>query len=206
MSYFEYVRKNETNTAREEIEEIIKEVQDLLRDDFTFQFHIIGSAKRKMITREVNGNRGFDFDYDLEPNCNAGKYTAKQIKDKFRNAIDKAARKHNYKPAEDSTRVITIKQFDYIPLVSGNRIYNSCDFAIVRYVNGQKQYLHNDKFGSAYLWEPFPDEYMNLERKAEIIRKNGKWMDVRNMYLNLKSNNSNPVALIVYCGTQGVIS
>ena len=64
MPKYEYVSKNEYQPVREELEEIIKKVQNLVRDDFTFQFKLVGSGGKHLITREVGGNKGFDFDYN----------------------------------------------------------------------------------------------------------------------------------------------
>lgn len=62
-----YITKAEYQPVREELEEIIKRTQIYMRKQFhaTFQFKLIGSGKRHLVTRIVNGNGGYDFDYNL---------------------------------------------------------------------------------------------------------------------------------------------
>ena len=64
---FEYVPKSEYQPFKLEVDEILKSIQRDLRENgiLTFQFNLIGSAKRKLITRVENGNQGFDLDYNI---------------------------------------------------------------------------------------------------------------------------------------------
>ena len=50
MHDFEYVTKEEWEPIRDELFEIIHRLQNEVRDDFTFQYHFVGSSKRKMIS------------------------------------------------------------------------------------------------------------------------------------------------------------
>ena len=50
MYHFEYVSKKEAAPYKAELIEILHQVQDYVRDDFTFQFTFIGSSSRNMIT------------------------------------------------------------------------------------------------------------------------------------------------------------
>ena len=68
MHDFQYVPRTEYQPLKNQIIQILNEVQDEVRDDFTFQYHFIGSTKRNMITRDTKSNIGFDFDVDLEIN------------------------------------------------------------------------------------------------------------------------------------------
>ena len=56
MNKYEFVPKSEYTPVRNELEKIIKEVQRLLHDDFTFQFKLVGSGNKHLITRKINGN------------------------------------------------------------------------------------------------------------------------------------------------------
>lgn len=70
---YEFVSKKEYAPIRNEIEAIIKKVQKILREDDsdqTFQFKLIGSGGRHLITRIKGGNAGYDFDYNLVMNDN----------------------------------------------------------------------------------------------------------------------------------------
>ena len=64
---FEYVTRAEYQPVREELEKIIIKVQSYMKENFgtTFQFRLIGSGKRHLITQLEGGNGGYDFDYNL---------------------------------------------------------------------------------------------------------------------------------------------
>lgn len=64
---YEYVSKAEYKPYKEEIESIIKKVQKIMKTEYdtTFQFKLIGSANRHLVTKIKDGNRGYDFDYNL---------------------------------------------------------------------------------------------------------------------------------------------
>lgn len=62
MYNFEYVSKKEAAPAKNELIEIINEVQDILRNkDISFQFQFIGSSSRNMITCDRKSNIGYDL-------------------------------------------------------------------------------------------------------------------------------------------------
>ena len=80
-----------------------------------------------MITREVKGNRGYDFDVDIRVNDDEEDYSAGQLKHILHETLRRVSMKHGYSTCEDSSSVITMKMVD----VSDSRIEHSCDFAIV---------------------------------------------------------------------------
>lgn len=62
---YEFVSKSEYTPVREKLEKIIRIIQKEMKPEYTFQFSLIGSGKKKLITREVGLNKGFDFDYNF---------------------------------------------------------------------------------------------------------------------------------------------
>ena len=52
MYHYEYVSRKEAAPYREEFLDIIHEVQNLLRDKFTFSYDFIGSRARKLCMGE----------------------------------------------------------------------------------------------------------------------------------------------------------
>lgn len=64
---YEYVNEKEYAPYREEIEEIILRVQQIMKKKYntTFKFTLIGSADKHLVTKIKNGNKGYDFDYNL---------------------------------------------------------------------------------------------------------------------------------------------
>lgn len=147
MHDFCYVSKKEAAPVKAELLDIIHEVQDIVRDDFTFQFTFIGSSSRNMITYDRKSNIGFDFDVNIEVNDDDENYEPKEIRTIIRKALDKVARQYGYDYCEDSTRVLTIKKKDR----PNSRIIHSCDFAIVNNCGGgRQQYIRYNKDHQTY--------------------------------------------------------
>lgn len=192
---FEYVTKAEYQPVREELEAIINRVQQIMRKDYktTFQFQLIGSGKRHLITRVQNGNGGYDFDYNLIlPAPEEGyQYKADVVKQQFTEAFKKALKGTGYSDPSDSTSVLSIKTVDR----KNSRIKHSADFAIIYYddniVDNGYMYLKNTKRpnGNTYSFEP-----RHLSRDIDyklntILEYNNGWNAIRDEYLKLKNHN-----------------
>lgn len=189
MHDFRYVTKKETAPIKEELTNIIHDVQDCVRDDFTFQFRFIGSSSRNMITYDAKSNIGFDFDVNLEVNDEDENYTAKEIRQIIKKAIDKVARQYGYDYCEDSTRVLTIKKKDR----PNSRIIYSCDFAIVyNCEDGRQQYIRYNKDNNNYTWEYRSDGFRLLPQKIDWLKENGYWRELLDYYIEKKNYNNNP--------------
>ena len=189
MYNYRYVSKEETSPVRERLEEIIHEVQNLVREDFTFKYKFIGSASRNMITCDPDSNIGFDFDVNIEVNDEDEEYSAGEIRNIIRNALDKVAWRYGYDYCEDSTRVLTIKVKDR----QRSRILHSCDFAIVyNYGDGKQQYIRFNKVSQTYQWVEQGKGYYRVPEKIEWLKKNKLWSDVRERYIYKKNVNMNP--------------
>lgn len=200
---FEYVNRSEYQPVREELEFIIHRVQNFMREkyDTTFQYRLIGSGKRHLITRVKGGNGGFDFDYNLIlPDPGEGfRYNAKTIKKQFLEAFRNAVEGTPYKPGEDSTSAVTIK----VVSQKQSKILHSCDFAIIYYPIDDPEdgymYLKNWKNGT------YSFEKRNLSHRADfklarVLECQGGWSYIRDEYLNLKNANrdSNKHSFILY--------
>lgn len=182
MYHFKYVPRTKYLPLKKQIIELIKEVQNRVRDKFTFQFEFIGSTKRNMITEDVRSNIGFDFDVNLTVN-NDKNYTPKKIRTILRTALTNVSRKYGYDRCEDSTRVITIVNIS----TKNSSILHSCDFAIVK---GNK-YIRFDKKENAYVWASQPKDFINLDKKAKELRKDSEiWKVVKEKYLKKKNENN----------------
>ena len=191
MKQYEYVPKEEWKPVKRNLISIIHEVQNLLRDEFTFSFSFVGSSHRGMITREEGGNRGYDFDVDIRVNDDEEEFTAKELKYKIKNALNKVAWRYGYGPCEDSTRVITMKVIDRLT----SRILYGCDFAIVNDYydednNRRQQFVYYDKTTREYLWKDRSREYCNLKKNEALIKQAGKREELKDVYREKKRNNS----------------
>ena len=194
MHDFEYVPNEEWEPVRDELFEIIHRLQDEVRDEFTFQYHFVGSCKRKMITRDCNSITVFDFDVNFEVNDPDDNYSAEEIRNIIHKGLDRVTNPYGYSIfgydyTEDSTRVLTIKVKDR----TNSRILHSCDFCIIYECrDGRQQYIRYNKKQNSYSWEYQPKGYMELPAKIEWVKKHGLWQQVRDYYIYKKNINDNP--------------
>lgn len=95
----------------------------------TFQFQLIGSGKRHLVTRIRGGNSGYDFDYNLIIQRWGDMYNSKDmvVKQGFMDTFKEAVKGTPYSSPKDSTSAITIKVIDR----KQKKILRSCDFAII---------------------------------------------------------------------------
>lgn len=193
MHNFQYVTARQLSPVKQGLILIINSVQDLVHKDFTFRFDFVGSAERNMVTYDVGTNIGFDFDVNIQVNDDECKFSAKEIKTKIMDALNKVAPRFGYDNAEDSTRVITIKVKDRI----NSRILHSCDIAIVNdYIDedgyDRQEYIHFNKKQKKYTWQEQTHGFYSLEEKAEWIKGCGYWNEMRKLYLDKKNQNNDP--------------
>lgn len=190
---YEYVKKSEYVPVRKELEGIIKRVQNEMweRYGLTFQFQLIGSGKRHLVTRIRGGNSGYDFDYNLIIQRWGDMYNSKVmiVKQKFMDAFKGAVKGTPYSSPKDSTSAITIKVIDK----KQKKILRSCDFAIIYYencsINNGYYYLRNDKKHNVYEFV-FRSINSGIEEKVhDILGKNGGWACISEEYRKLKDIN-----------------
>ena len=142
MADYRYVTRAETKEAHDDVVCIIHEVQDIVREFFTFQYKFIGSYSRNMVTYDADSNIGYDFDVNFDVNDPDADYSPKEIRTKIFDALQEVAPKYGYQNIENSTSVITIKMVDYWR----SRICHSCDFAVTNECDdSQQQYIRFNK-------------------------------------------------------------
>ena len=189
MHDFRYVTKKQAQPIKDELYQILYMVQDLVCDNFTFNFTPIGSSSRNMITYDAKSNIGFDFDINIEVNDDNEDFEPKEIRTIIRTAIDRVAPRYGYKNCEDSTRVLTIKKVD----TSHSRIIHSCDFAIVYNCgDGRQQYIRFNKDNNYYFWEYQGNGFVGLEKKMDWLKRENLWGELQDYYIYKKNCNDNP--------------
>lgn len=187
MSNFEYVKESEYLKSKEDIDQLIKLVQEKIKEEFTFNYEFVGSFARKMITRDVSSNVGYDFDINLEVNVDEKKYQPSKIKNILMNAFNFNVNEFNFDCCEDDTRVFTIKVKDE----EKSKILYSCDFAIIKKHNsGKQQYIRHNKNKDIYLWQPQRKGFYHLQEKIDQIKKENLWPEVKTRYLDKKNKNT----------------
>lgn len=185
MHNFVYVSKKEAAPYKNEIIELVGKVHKEVKKYFTFYFNFIGSSSRNMITCEKNGNMGYDFDVNIEPD---DYYNADEIHDIIFEAIRKHMWRFGYSKIKNSTSVITIRAVDR----KNSKRVHSCDLAIVFHDDdGRQQYIRYNKKRNEYSWEYRGGNY-DIDDKFEWIRSNNLTSELRKRYLYYKNRNNNP--------------
>lgn len=189
MHDFVYITKASARPVKNELIQIIHEVQDIVRSYFTFQFRPVGSSSRNMITFDRKSNIGFDFDFDFEINDDEENYSPTEIRHIIKNVIDQVAPRYEYKHCEDSTRVLTIKKVNTFT----SQILHSCDFDIVHNCDDRRQqYIRFNKKNNNYTWEYQGNCFKNIEKKIAWLKQNGCWGELQDYYLDKLNYNNNP--------------
>ena len=180
---YRYANQKEVKELDEWCRKILHEVQEEVRDYFTFDIRIIGSGDRRLVTQ--NENEPFDLDYNiiLQKDKKDLIDNPKQIKEIFTSRFNKVLKDEvkQYKHVCDSTSVITIK------LTNDYGVDFSFDVAIV--VEGNDGYTYrliNDKNTNRYIWNQVKNS-KNSFQKFQDIKKSGLWMNFKNRYLELKN-------------------
>lgn len=194
---FQYISKHNEkvvsayNNLIKILKNVQKNVQNEVRDKFTFQYKIVGSYSRNMITYDSKSNIGFDLDVNIYPNDDFNKYSPQEIKTTLIKAFRKYLKKYKYSKIENSTRVITIKVND----TKNARIIHSVDFAIVNDYEDEEgyqcqEYIRFNKKHNSYTWEEQEDGFYMLDEKIEWIKDEDLWPELREMYLKRKNSNN----------------
>ena len=199
MNHFEYVSKSKYMPVKKELIKIINQVQDELREQFTFDYKFIGSSSRNMITYDPNTIKGYDFDINIEVNDFDENYSAKELKEILINTFNQVIKlTYPYASCQNNTRVFTIKVYEENPCciniiaLRSPKIEYSCDFAIVNTINDyQQEYIRFNKNTHEYSWQMQCKGYL-LSKKEAYIKKNKLTNELRKIYLDKKNFNTNP--------------
>ncbi len=174
----------------------------LKKDGITAQPILIGSGARNLVTR--NGEGAFDLDYNLEITRLPSEYDHDlfALKNRVMTLLNKQLKGTYFSDAKDSTSVITaILHFTDTP-----QVQFSFDIGIIK-KNKQGNYcrlIHQkDGWGhGTFDWCETPTS-AQVGEKASAIKKAGKWVAVRQRYLELKNqylkgNDRNHPSFVVY--------
>ncbi len=186
MYKYEYVSKEEYGPEKQNVIAMIKAAQAEVRKKFTFSYIFIGSTKRNMITCDYSQNVGYDFDVDIYVNDEDEEFEPGEIKHILMDGFNKIASKYGYGYCQDSTRVFTNKRINQ----SKAKVTHSVDFAIVHQGDEGEQYIRNNKKQKTYTWEPSGKSQPEIEERADKLKKDNHWDEVRDKYLHKKNTNN----------------
>lgn len=168
--------------------EIMQDLCHTLKEDHQIgaNFYLVGSGARNLITQ--NASNPVDLDYNLEIVKCEDFYDCQHLKECVTKAFNKSLLAHDLSACEGSKSVLTTKR---IYIRNGNRTGFSIDVCITFRDETDNYYrLIHEKTGfvyfDRYFWNKAPHS-AKLKRKADAIKKAGKWELVRQQYLNLKN-------------------
>jgi len=187
---FEIVSKSELKPVKNDIEEIIMALQDAMRErKVTFSFKLVGSGGKHLVTRVVNGNTGFDLDYNL---CiqNDGDYSAKELRKDIKKELENILKETKYSTVSEGKQAMTFKYVDH----KNSKIIHSCDLALVKdYEDENGDSIQNiiirQQQDETYIWNKRPHT-KNYYVKLSNLKANGLWQELKDEYLKLKNNNN----------------
>ena len=168
--------------------EVLQMVCHCLKEDYDIgaNFYLVGSGARNLILQ--NEGNPVDLDYNLEIVRCEDFEDCRFLKESTRKSFNKVLREYRLQDCEDSTSSLTSK---LIQFNSGNKTEFSIDICIT--VRDDKDNYHrliHEKTGWAlndrYFWNIAPHS-KDLKKKAEHIKKCGKWELVREQYLRIKN-------------------
>ena len=167
----QFVTKSELAPYKELFMNVFHEVQKECRKQYglTFNFNLVGSAKRNMVIR--HHNKGFDLDYQLFLQKNKQDLSEKEIK----TILIKLFRKYfpqEFNRREDSTSAITIKK------VFKDKIEIGYDIVILKSTGNVCEIIRRK--GQEYFWNELPDTKNYISNLSKI--KGALWPTLKNVY------------------------
>lgn len=203
---YEYVDSRELDRYRRDCSNTMTQLRDELNRqyDIVTQFTLVGSGShaRKLVTR--NGDGPFDLDYNLIIVRMPNRYwdNLGLLKETVRRTLNQIEKNEWFSDGKDSTSVITaLLHFKDTP-----QIEFSFDIAILaKNQNGNFCRLIHNKWYNQYTWNEVPSSH-NVRNKADDLKSDGYWGDVRKLYLDkknmyLRRGDFNHPSFVVYVET-----
>lgn len=182
---YDYLNKKDTSRKlKEKAENIIKQVQHIIKYYFTFSFRLIGSGLHNMITHDERNHIDLDYNLFIQKDKQDLVSNPQRIRELFREAFIKAS-------GDD---VITINKKNVIYLQFRKKIdgyTTSIDIAILCEVDDGYLYkIHYDPNNNKYIWNKIKESH---DRQLRIIDIKNKrlWNALRNEYIYLKNSKDN---------------
>ena len=185
---YEFVNPKICSVLRTECEEILLGVQKELKEFFTFQFYLIGSGEKALVTR--NGEKApFDLDYNLIIMRDKKELIndPKAIKELFLQAFNKVNHKYRFSFAKNSTSVITVRSFL-------DDVSFSFDCAIMYEGNNGNMYKIVYDKPDRYIWnevkhtKEFNAKFKYVRSQLGITEIKALYLEKKNRYLRMQKN------------------
>lgn len=179
---YHFVDQKTCKTLRIQCEEILKAVQKELAEYFTFQFLLIGSGERRLVTQNEEGVFDLDYNLILMKDKKGLIDNPKRIKELFLDAFHRTFPKLSFK---NSTSVITsnlrlgdiVFSFDCAIVCEGNNgnLYKIVFDKPDRYIWNEVR--HTKDFNARYRYLLSENEFptirdLYLKKKNQHLRQN----------------------------------
>lgn len=178
---YKYVAKGEVAEYRVCCSDVLNRLKMKLEKGHDLKAYVtlIGSGAKNMVTRDGKGP--FDLDYNIVFTSIPQKYekSPERLKNLVRELLNGMV-DQRFKPGKDSTS--SIKYVAHAR--DGETVVFSFDLALIREEGGMSKLIHDKKRGE-FIWNQIRDSG-DLDKKVTVIKKGGRWVDVRHAYLKLK--------------------
>ncbi len=175
---FAYVNQKVCTELRKECETILKQVQKEVSQYFTFQFFLIGSGEKRLVTQDDQGVFDLDYNLVLMKDKQSLISNPKRIKDIFLEAFNRINPNFGFSFAKNSTSVITAR-------LKMGHVNFSFDCAIVAEGNNGDYYKIVFDKPDRYIWNQIKNT-KDFNAKFEYLRSNGYIEDIKELYLKKK--------------------
>lgn len=179
---FEYVSRREVAEYKAYCSDVLNRLKMKLENEHDIRTYVtlIGSGAQNMVMR--NGKGSFDLDYNLVLTFVPQEYekSLKRLKNLIQGILDDLVDKR-FTHGKDSTSSIT-----YLAHARERKtVVFSFDVALIREKGGQSKLVH-DKKKDIFIWNQIRDSG-DLDKKVAMIKKGGRWKNVRDDYRELKN-------------------
>lgn len=187
---YHYIEDKEfLHEIRSKCGEIMQGLCHCLKEDYNIGavFYLVGSGARNLILQ--NADKPVDLDYNLEIIKCEDFEDCRYIKECTRKSFNKVLSEYSLSDCQNSTSSLTSGR---IYFANGNQTEFSMDVCITCKDNKGSYYRLICKktgfvFNDEYYWNIAPKS-KELKKRADYIKKSGKWQLVRQQYFNIKNN------------------
>ena len=165
---------------------IILKIQNVVRDQLTFSFSLVGSGKTRLITIDSNNHIDLDYNLVIQRDKVGISDDPKELKSIIMNAFRGCLSKGTH--VCDSTSAITVRSDNFV--IDGYKY--SADFAIIFEGNDGYYYkLLFDKPNNVYLWGRIKKSH-NFGYKFSRLKEEGLWLEIKERYIHKKRTINKP--------------
>ena len=189
MKKFAYVKKKECSSFKKEIGIVVKHIQKATNPFFTSSFEFVGPESRHMITKQLGGRIGYEFEINI---------TIEKLEqcsmDDIGSIFEEVFLKQQGKPftfefVEDRRSTFTIMIRYKKDML--RRLFHYIKFTLIKCDVGeegriQRSYIYHNHDTNTFEWIIKKKRRYSLAERMVILGRTGFWGEVRKRYLKNK--------------------